>query len=138
MIKLAGIWERGWNTPIKEIDLWEMIIREFEVHQLYMTPISGIDNGCIIELPKMEQIISMNPSMSIVFVTEKTEETLFDFEHPKDALYIFGRVGPDCTSLFRKGIDKKVKIETTANKGLLWPHQAAGILLYDRLKKSWQ
>jgi len=137
MIKLAGIWERGWNTPIKEIDLWEYPLREYSIDQLYMTPVSGIVSDYVTELNSLHEVILENKDMTLVFVDEKATTFLEDFTHPENALYIFGKAGTSALRLLREGIDKSVCIQTPTNQGMLWPHQAASILLYDRFKKSW-
>jgi hypothetical protein len=50
MVVVAGMWELGWNTPIKEIDLWRYPLKDFGVDRFYMTPISGIESKKVIEL----------------------------------------------------------------------------------------
>jgi len=138
MIKLAGIWEVGWNTPITEMHLWEMVVREFGVDQLYMTPVSGIANEYVDERMTMQEVLDENQDMTFVFTDAKSENLLSDFLHPHNALYLFGRVGPDPTNLVRPGVDQVINVQTPYSTGLLWPHQIAAIMLYDRFKKSCQ
>ena len=49
IVRIAGFWELGWNTPIKEIELWEYPLKDFNVDKFYMTPITGIDSPYVIE-----------------------------------------------------------------------------------------
>ena len=43
MIKVVGCWELGWNTPILEYDLYHFITKEYQIDELIMTPVSGIN-----------------------------------------------------------------------------------------------
>ena len=132
MIKVAGCWELGYNTPIMEYDLWHFPLRDFGVDEFIMTPVSGIDRE-VTEYKLIQDAIDANPILIPVFVDEKGSTELRDFEHPKDALYILGNAGN--TQYKNTGISLKVK--TVANDALLWPHQAICIVLYDRMQK-WQ
>jgi hypothetical protein len=135
-VHLAGMWEIGWNTPIKEMDLWEMVVRDFEVDKFYMAPVSGISNPYVTERAFMENILEENDDLTFVFVDEKAKTELRDFLHPENVLYVFGRVG-DGALYLKRDQDLFVRITTPANLALLWPHQIATLLLYDRMLK-WQ
>lgn len=134
MIKVAGVWELGWNTPIMEYDLWKFPMRDFGVDEWYMAPISGIQKGNITEVAFIKDAIHLNPDFTPVCIDENGTTDLEEFTHPENALYLLGKAGgsPNADSGF------SVRIPTKENKGLLWPHQAICIVLYDRLKKSWQ
>jgi hypothetical protein len=136
-VKIAGIWELGWNTPIKEIDLWYYCLTDFGIESFYMTPITGIKSPWVIEKDTFEEILKENKDYTYVFVDERTENTLTDFVHPEKALYIFGRVNTGSYFHLMRKKDLTVKINTPENKATLWPHQVAGIILYDRFIK-WQ
>jgi hypothetical protein len=133
MVVVAGIWESGWNTPIKEFDLWHYPLRDFGVDELAMTPVSGIATNKVREFHSVEDIIQ-HYELPVVICSEKGEVELGEFEHPKDALYLFNRTSG---GVLPGNHDYSIRIETKQNKGLLWGHQAASIILYDRFKK-WQ
>lgn len=137
MIKVAGFWDLHWNTPIKEIDLWEYPLRDFGVDQHYMIPISGIDNKKVHERQEINEVLDKNRDMTIIFCDERANTLLKDFEHPENALYVFGKANySPFLNLAREG-DLSLKIETVRPQGgLLWGHQAASIILYDRLMKG--
>lgn len=137
IVKIAGFWELGWNTPIKEIELWEFLLREFGVETFYMTPITGIRSSFVQERASLEEILEENKDFKIVFCDERAEISLVDFKHPSKALYVFGKANFSPLLVYKKEKDLAVKIDTVENKGLLWPHQAASIILYDRFLK-WQ
>lgn len=136
MVIVAGIWELGWNTPIKEMDLWEMVIRDFGVDEFYMTPVSGIESGFVKESSSLEEVLLKYPDLPVVIVDEKGENKLSTFKHPESCIYVFGKT--TCSPLFlRKPQHQTLAIETVANDALLWAHQACAIVLYDRMKKLW-
>lgn len=134
---IAGLWELGWNTPISEIELWHLMLRDFGVDEFFMTPISGIKSNHVTEKASLEEIIEANKDKTIVFVDERAETELSDFEHPKNALYVFGKANFSPLLGMKKDNHLSVRIDTNQDKGLLWPHQAASIILYDR-RKTWQ
>jgi hypothetical protein len=139
VVKVAGMWEQGWNTPFLEHDLWEYPLRDFEVDEFYMMPISGIDKP-VTEVKEMKEVIEANPDLTVVWVDETAEVPLSDFVHPKNALYILGRTTSRPMVGLKKDGDLTVRVETKPDhscSGLLWAHQAIAIVLYDRLKKSW-
>lgn len=134
MVKVAGIWDLGWNTPIMEFDLWAFLLRDFEVDEFCMTPISGIAKP-LVERRSIEEYVEENRHLPIVAVDENGETPLAEFEHPTDVLYILGRASRSVLSLGTQS----VHVETPSGaQGLLWPHQALGIVLYDRQVKQWR
>lgn len=142
MVKVAGLWELGWNTPLAEAWLWQFVLRDFEVHDWFMSPVSGIkvtEPGLtLVEYPSIVDTLDANPEQR-VFVDEAGEISLPNFEHPEDVIYVFGSAGtsPMRQRLVRES-DLTVSIPTIQNAGVLWPHQCLLIVLYDRLIKSWQ
>jgi hypothetical protein len=139
IVKVAGIWEIGWNTPLAEADLWQFPLMDFGVDQWYMTPVSGIDRQEVTEVKELTQVIEHNPDLTVVFVDEKAPTPLKEFTHPPNALYILGRTSVNAMKLYQRPQDLAVSIETKpdhSNSGILWAHQAISIVLYDRLIKT--
>ena len=101
---------------------------EYGVNELIMTPISGI-NRKVTEVESIEEAISLNPELTVVFVDENGEEDLSSFEHPENAIYVVGRAS---YSPLKQLGGKSVKINTPTDKGRLWGHQAICIILQDR------
>lgn len=138
IVKVAGVWEQGWNTPFLEHDLWEYPLREFAVDGWYMSPVSGIaKSSALTEVADLKEVIDANSTLTVVWVDEKGDTPLQKFKHPQNALYIMGRTSQSVLGMRRDG-DLSVRIETITNSGGLWAHQAITMVLYDRLKKSWQ
>jgi hypothetical protein len=133
MVKVAGCWELGWTTPIMEYDLWAFPLRDFKVDEYIMCPISGI-NREVTEFKTIEDIISANPDLTPVFLDENGEHKLEDFKHPENALYILGKAS---YSPFSARAKEGLSVRIEDSEGLLWPHQAISIVLYNRRGK-WQ
>lgn len=136
-VGIAGLWERGYIAPVQEAELWRFPLRDFRVDFLAMAPVSGIDvAGDLREFPNMETILDeYRETLPLVFVDEHAPADLDDFRHPADALYIFGRVGSSPSNEFARPNDYGIRIPTPAGAGLLWPHQAAAVVLYHRSKQ---
>lgn len=133
MIVVAGVWEEGWNTPIKEFDLWYYACKVFGVDEFAMTPVSGIRlNNKVKEFHSVDDMIQ-HYGLPVIVCDENGKTPLKEFEHPKDALYLFNRIsGGDFTGKS----DISLRIETKLKQALLWGHQAASIILYDKLMKD--
>ena len=135
MIKVAGMWEFGWSTPITEYDLWNFPLRDFAVDEWYMSPVTGIAKNNLSELANIKESIELNPDLVPVYIDEKGETELQDFEHPENVLYILGRAASSpYTSNGSTGLS--IRIQTPAMGGMLWPHQCIAMVLYDRMQKS--
>lgn len=147
---IVGHWDLSWNTPIKEAELWALPMRDFEVTEWRMWPVSGIRNAepevNLTEHPSLQDAlvdlahlpwVFMEPRQEVLNVTPTS--SLMAFDHPEDAVYIFGSAhyNPVAAGQSREG-DAIVELPTIQNKGLLWPHQVLVTLLYDRLVKQWQ
>lgn len=133
MIEVAGAWELGWSSPITEIDHWGMAMRSFGVERISMTPVSGIQSKFLDEYPTIEELLEAKQDMTFVFVDEEGETELKNFYHPKNALYIFGKANRTPFPTYGKD-HLSVRIDCPL-MGMLWPHQAMSIVLYDRINK---
>jgi len=139
MVKLAGCWEIGWNTPFMEANLWEFMAKEYAVQAIVMEPVSGIFRPFFEETDSLLDTIEAHrqDGWTIVFCDEGASTDLITFEHPEKALYVFGKAS---FSPFRSGYnapgDLSVKLTTQLNQGGFWPHQAAAIVLHDRFNKG--
>lgn len=148
MIRIAGHWELSWNTPIKEAELWNLVLRDFEIKEWFMWPVSGIRHNeqrtvNLIEKHEFKDILEINQDLTHVYVEPDNPHyrhygtDLREFEHPKDVLYIFGSVGFNPVIHHKKEEDLGIIIPTIQNKGVPWPHQCLMVVLYDRLVKGW-
>jgi len=132
MIKVAGLWELGYSAPLTEYDTWHFMLRAFEVDEWCMSPVSGLSKEELTERASLGTFIEENPALTTVAVDEHGVIPLRDFSHPPNALYLTGKAGRSALALG----SVSVRIETPSDaQGLLWPHQALAIVLYDRQVK---
>ncbi len=135
-VKCVGCWESGWNTPIKEYDLWHYPMREYQVDEFIMTPVSGIVAQQITEAADVQAVIDANPTLTLVYVDEGSGDELGPFVHPANCLYIFGKASYSPWVAHGSPANSSVKIVTPADLGLLWGHEAACLVLQDRFNKA--
>lgn len=136
MVVVASMWELGWNTPIKEIDLWRFPMRDFGVDKLYMVPVTNVRSQKVIERNKIQDVIDEHPDLQVIFVRETGTTSLDTFIHPENALYITGRTNFSPYNNYNTDDSISLVVPTIINKGILWGHQAMSIVLYDRMIKQ--
>lgn len=140
-VRIASLWEVGWNTPVKEFDQWNFALSDFGVERFYMAPVSGIACGSPAQVHERADIGEAiaecrADGFDIVFLDEAGPSDLHTFAHPANALYVFGRTSLSVGSMAQPG-DTVVSIVTPGATGPFWGHQAACLVLYDRQVKSW-
>lgn len=152
IIKVAGHWELDWSTPIKEAELWNLLLRDFEISDWFMWPVSGIKHN---EVPWV--VLHERETFADILADEKVKGlkrvyfepynpvqqkergiNLREFKHPKNVLYIFGSAHYNPVPGNKTDDDLIVQVPTIQNKGVLWPHQCLAVCLYDRLTKGWK
>jgi tRNA(Leu) C34 or U34 (ribose-2'-O)-methylase TrmL len=140
MVKVAGLWELGWNTPLQEHDLWVYPLRDFGVAEWHMSPVSGIRSEYVKEVQDLPDLLDAErkAGTQVVFLDEDGETDLEDFAHPEDAIYVFGKASMSAYRAYQRPGDLSIKVRTPNNLATLWPHQVAVMVLYDRWRKSWQ
>jgi hypothetical protein len=148
MTTIVGSWELGWNAPIKEIEQWELVLREFNVTELWMWPVTGIqvhEPGVTLHERQTLGEILAEVSGDRVFVEPRNDahpatldsEWLHEFAHPADPVYIFGSAYHNPVIAHKREGDRQVTIKTERDDGVLWPHQCLLVVLYDRMAKAW-
>lgn len=137
-VEVAGIWELGWNTPIKEADLWEFPLREFGVDRWFMAPVTGILHTFLREVHDLRELVEARDPQSVVFLDERGSTPLRYFEHPADVLYVCGKASLSAMVAYGLPGSHSIRVETVLHSGMLWPHQALPIVLYDRMVKQWR
>jgi hypothetical protein len=135
-VKIAGQWERSWRAPLEEFSDWLHPLKEFNVNEFYMCPVTGIDKSRVIEHRNLDDVFAENPDLQRVYIDESATIELPDFEHPVDCIYVLGRTGYSPYITQKREGDLAVKIPSAANSGGFWGHQAAMLVLYDRFLKG--
>ena len=140
-VRVAGLWEWGWNVPMKEIEQWEYMLKDYGVVNLYMSPITGIQDPFVKESASVEPVLTqaITDNLTIVYLDEKATTTLdHTTTHPENVLYVFGRASHSpFTSYYDAGrgdLAWKIPFKREKPAGF-WPHQACAIVLHERLKQ---
>jgi hypothetical protein len=134
-VRVAGVWELGYNTPLMELDLWQYPLREFAVDEFVMSPVSGIRSEAVIEVHDLGVWLAKQTDQ-IVFLDEHGEIPLKEFTHPENCIYVLGKASMSTYRAYSKPGDLSVRIETPGNTGMIWQHQAVVVALYDRMMKG--
>jgi hypothetical protein len=147
MVVVAGHWEIGYNTPMIEAYQWQFPINEWKVDKWLMCPVSGIKVGSnklgLEEFADYEKMLESCPDLVRVFIEPRTKHQnpdtiwLDDFEHPEDAVYIFGSAHYNPTLKHKREQDFVVSIKTKIDSGGLWPSQCLCLVLDDKRRKGW-
>lgn len=133
MIEVGGLWELGWSAPITESEHWEYAMREFGIERINMVPVSGINKRWVFEYDHIEEMLADRSHLTPVFVDENATTELRDFEHPTNAIYIFGK---GTYSPFSSAAENHTSLKINSIKpGLMWPHQALAVVMYDRVSR---
>lgn len=131
-VTVAGLWELGYSVPLQELDLWQYPLREYGVTEFVMAPVTGIRSDFVTEVPDLGEWLAQQ-TRPVVFLDEKGDVPLREFEHPKDVIYVFGKASLSAWKAYGKG--SAVRVETPGDTGMLWPHQVAVLVLHDRSVK---
>lgn len=150
IVKVAGMWDIWEEAEHEYLVHWKFMVKHFGVDTFYMTPATGTadkirssldyTDSRFSELTTLKDVIKANPKLTPVIVDENGAVPLAEFKHPKNALYLFGRVGHSPLEMLK---EHKISVripswsthKESASLGLLHPHQAASIVLYDRMTK---
>lgn len=135
-VKIAGCWDIQMlpSPAVEYSSRWKFLAIGFELDGMYMAPVTGSKH--VIEVEDIMDAVVANPELTPVLVDECSPNRLQSFDHPQDALYIFGRTG---MSFFGGWQGESVSIEPPGQlTSYLQPDQAAALVLYDRMVKSWQ
>jgi hypothetical protein len=120
-------------APLTEADLWFFPVRDFEVDEWHMAPVSGIEHRLIQEWKGPEEMVDeLRKRFELVFVTEDAGDELRNFSHPENACYVFGKANYSPFMNLRTAGDHAIKLKTSKDKALLWPHQCMVTVLWHR------
>lgn len=103
-------------------------MRSFGIDTLHMTPVSGFKHKMLKEHASWESILDTD--LTPVFVDENADVELSDFSHPENALYVFGKA--NYAPLSTHGVGHLAVRVDCYQTGMLWPHQALAVVMYNR------
>lgn len=150
-VKVAGYWDLWFSHRESEFDIsWRFMLKHFAVDEVILMPDLGtcekisLDDSevALVEMADVHELLAANSHLTPVLVDERGTTHLHDFQHPTDALYIFGRTGGNPWDQLPDWTGATVLVESAPEQmntsAWLHPNQACSIVLYDRLAKSWQ
>lgn len=150
-VKIAGYWDSWFSHRESEYDIsWRFMLKHFGVDEAILIPNCDarhkipLDNTDtpMREMNNINEVLASTSELTPVFIDERGTTPLHEFTHPQNALYIFGRTGFAPLDGLSEWSGHTVVIESipklTNTAGWLHPNQACAIVLYDRLRKSWQ
>ena len=130
MITLVSIWERGWFDASVEAFMWKQLTAAYAVDRVIFTPTELKQRIYPEQFNTMEEALASTVGEQI-FLIPGHGESLIDFEHPQDAVYVFGNA-------YKSNLDiatKIVQIPTPKNVDV-FARDAAAMVLYDRMIKN--
>jgi hypothetical protein len=133
-----------------EANLWNLVMRDFDINEWWMNPVSGVRNNeeryvNLNERNHYQDIMNdIDPTLQRVFLEPHTSTStenpiwLHDLVHPENCVYIFGSAhyNPTIDTTINREEDIVVTIKTQNDAGVLWSNQCLLTVLYDRYIKS--
>jgi hypothetical protein len=148
MIKVVGCWDMWESAPQEYLVHWKFMVDHFGVDKFYMNPNTGLGEQLktdhnenlqfLFEKQNIQEVLDENPDLIPVAIDENGDVELKDFIHPENALYILGKVGYSPKENFPNAVSIRIPSwakDQNSSYGLLHPHQALAIVLYDRMNK---
>lgn len=149
-VHVVGRWEWGYLSPMVEANLWNLVMRDFDVSEWWMNPVSGVRNNeekyvNLHERNHYQDVMNdIDPTLQRVFLEPHTSTSaadpiwLHDFVHPENCIYVFGSAhyNPTIDTTVNRPEDVVVTIKTQNDAGVLWSNQCLLAVLYDRYIKS--
>lgn len=137
-VTVLGLWEHDWmDAERTERRLWKQTIQAFAVDQWCMAPVRGGPFTSPIQYTSTEEMLASHPGPKTFLIpstTLKGASSLKNYEHPENAIYVFGNV-PDNLVRYVTDADDVVNIETPVGAAL-FAVAAMSMVLYDRHAKS--
>jgi len=146
MYGLLFIWDSGWFHPQTELNLWHDLAMSFSADLLVMVPDLKVYDYQDIAFEKFEDVesaLAEHSDLTAVFLEPKdiiesnnlTGTSLVDFQHPQDALYLFGNSGRSNIGLYDASQGHQLVYVPTPISRQFWSVQVAAIVSFDRAKK---
>jgi len=145
MITVIGAWEPNWmDAERTERRLWKQTLQSYQVDEWRMWPPQGGVFTSPLQFDNLTSSLEGTTGTRIFVTPEKTTQDfnlttidLTEYEHPEDAVYIFGSTDQNNRDIIRDG-DDVVTIFTPQMTDWFAP-VALSAVLYDRFSKlQWQ
>ena len=90
MVTLVGFWEYGWLEPKVELFMFRQLCAAYKVDRLVMIPTLLGPRTSVDQYDTLEEALE-SCSGERIFLEPSGSEHLDTFDHPEDAVYIFGK-----------------------------------------------
>ncbi len=139
MVIVLGMWER-WGPKRTERRLWKQTLTAFAVDQWGMCDVNGGPFTSPVQYADLETMLAAYPGPKTFLIppgrvsSPRRNADLVHYQHPADAIYVFGRGGESLVRCVTSH-DDVVSIYTP-DRAELFGAVAVGAVLYDRLVKQ--
>ena len=120
-------------------DGWIQLLEAFAITEVYELPGLGHSLDQSIKIERLMDLVKFHDADLVVLAARagdfvKGDQSLFEFEHPEEAIYIFGGTMTRLHEVDLRGLrPAAAKVYIIARD--LYPAQAGAIVLWDRLVK---
>ncbi len=132
MITIVSLWEHGWLDPGIEAFMWKQLTKAYDVDQVIFSPKRLEQRNFPVQADSIEEAIDLAQGEPVFLIPGEGED-LTTFNHPKDAIYIFGNAMQGNHSISKD--QTQVHISTPRDMDF-FAINAAAIVLYDRKVKD--
>lgn len=134
MVELLVAWEKDWLSPKTEAFILRQMCNAYRVDRVMAVPKLLPERTSIEQFDDVLSALATTDSERVWLQPEKTYQgkPLQEFDHPEDAVYIFGKAGENNMRFVKEG-DHIVTIYTPA-KVDFFSLSCAAMLLYSRLQ----
>lgn len=137
MITVLGMWEDAWMEAERtERRLWKQTIQAFEVDTWGMCPTHGGPFTSPIQYDDLASMLAAHSGPKTFLIPAgrvEDSQSLREYEHPEDAIYVFGN-SPENLVGYVDEDDDVVTIDTPSSQVLFAP-VVLSVVLYDRMAK---
>jgi hypothetical protein len=131
------MWESTWmDAERTERRLWKQTIQAFAVDRWGMCPAHGGPFTSPVQHDSLASMLAAHPGRKTFLIPPGRilrTAGLAEYEHPADAIYVFGRAGETLVQHVTDGDD--VVTIFTPGSAVMFGHVALAAVLYDRLVK---
>lgn len=133
---VVGLWDDMWMLERAERRVWRQTIEPFKVDEWIMVPDKGTTTHRPTQVNTIEEALDQTVGTRIFLTHPSTFEglDLMTFQHPKDAVYIFGNTANSLASHMREQ-DLAVSIYTPS-RGDMFGHVVLPVVLFSRLEQE--
>lgn len=117
---------------------WRHVLRAFGIGEVYELPGLGVPLGHSVMIERAADAVNYHDAKLVVIQNPDGDfvqgvDSLTTFEHPEDAIYIFGGSLARMTEFDLT--DAQIHAYVYIPVGALYPHQAGAVVFWDRLIK---